>query len=159
MSRRSPDGESRLSYVAAIADPSAPTAAELNAGVPLQDFLLEWDFPESGNTIDTSDMGSSFNKTDAGTYGGDAATMTGYRDDESAEDDLWSSQPRLTRGYWVERLFGGSDVAFAAADVVSVYGGAVTARTLQGRTRNTAIQMQATVALTAEPLHDVAVVA
>lgn len=157
MARRSPDGESRLDYVATIADPEAPTAAELNAGVPLTGHLLEWNLPESGNTIDTADMGSSFNKQDLGTFGGDAGTLTAYRDDETANDDAWSTLPRLTRGYLVERLFGGSDTTYAAADVVTVYQGAVSARSLQGRTRNTALQFQVIWAMTGEPLHDIAV--
>jgi hypothetical protein len=159
MARRSPDGESVLYFVTTIADTSAPTVTELNAGTDLTPFLMEWSFPESGSTIDTSDMASSFNKTDAGTYGGDSGSLTAYRDDVAADDDAWTALPRLTRGFFVERLFGGADEVFATADVVSIYGGVVTARSPQPKTRNTPIQFQAMVALTDEPLHGVAVVA
>jgi hypothetical protein len=167
MARRSPDGESRLVFAATLANPAAPTVAELNAAVDLTPFLLEWNFPESGNTVDTSDMASSFNKTDAGTYGGDAGTLTGYKDDVAGDDLAWTALPRLTRGFFVERLFGGADAAFQAgatgppavpADRVSIYPGVVTARSPQPKTRNTPIQFEAMIAITGEPKHDVTVV-
>ena len=159
MARRSPDGESRLDFVLTLADPAQPTVTELGTAVPLTPFLLEWNFPETGNTIETSDMSSSFNKQDAGTYGGDAGTLTAYKDDIPADDDAWTALPRLTRGFFVERLFGGGDVAYAADDVVSVYPGVVTARSSQPRQRNTPLQFTVNVAITGEPLHDVDVVA
>jgi hypothetical protein len=159
MARRSPDGESRLSFVAAIADPEAPTAAELNAGIPLQDHLLEWNFPETDNDMDVSDMGSSFNKNDLGTYGGDSGTLTAYRDDDPDNDLAWATLKRGTRGFMVERLFGGSDVDFADGDVVSVFPGVCGTPAPQPRTRNTPLQIVAGWKMTGEPRHDVVVVA
>ena len=157
MARRSPDGETRLDYVATLANPAAPTAAALNGGIPLTGFLVEWEFPETGSTIDTSDMGSSFNKQDAGTFGGDSARIVAYRDDVPADDDAWTALPRLTRGFFVERLFGGTDTAYASGQIVSVYEGVVAARSQPSRTRNTPLQFTATIALTAEVRHDVTV--
>ena len=159
MARRSPDGESRLVFAATVANASAPTVAELAAAIDLTPFLLEWNFPESGNTIDTSDMSSSFNKQDIGTYGGDTATLTAHRDDVTADDDAWAALPRETRGFFVERLFGGADTAFAAGQKVSVYRGAVISRAMQPRTRNTTLQFVANIAVTAEPAHGVTVAA
>jgi hypothetical protein len=158
MARRSPDGETRLDFVATIANPNAPSAAALNAGVPITPHAVDWDFPETGSTVDTADMASSFNKQDAGTFGGDSGTINIYRDSTLANDDGWQSLTRLTRGFFVERLFGGTDTTYATGNKVSVYQGVVTARSMQGRTRNTPLQATLTVALTAEPIHDAAAV-
>lgn len=162
MARRSPDGESRLDFYpdGTIVDLAAPSAATLNgaAAVPITPFALEYDFPESGQTIDTADLSSSFNKQDAGTYGGDSATLTAHRDSVSADDDAWTGLPRGTRGVFVERLFGGDEADYAAADEVSLYQGVVISRAMQSRQRNTTLRFAVNIAVTEEPKHNVAVV-
>jgi hypothetical protein len=120
---------------------------------------LDWDFSESGQTTDVSDMASSFNKQDLGTYGGDAGSLTIYRHTEGSATSsaAWTALPRATRGHFVERLIGGPSATFAAAQTVSVYPGAVVSRGVQSRTRNTPITVQVSIAITGEPLHDIAV--
>lgn len=162
MARRSPDGESRLVFVPAdgIADTATPTATELNAVtvIDITPFAIEWDFPESGQTVDTADMSSSFNKQDIGTYGGDSGSVTIFRESVDADDDAFDALPRGTRGYFVERMFGGADEAFAAADKVSIFPGAVQARpAASSRQRNASLRTTVQWAMTAEPTHKVAV--
>lgn len=163
MARRAPDGESTLVFApdGTFADPEAPTAVELNdaAVILLSPSIIDYDFPESGQTVDTADIGSSFNKTDVGTFGGDTATINFHRDSVEANDVAWASLPRLTRGFFCERLFGGQGVTFAADDIVDVYPGAVSARSMQQRQRNTSIRGMVSIAMTDDPVHDVTIVA
>lgn len=159
MARHTPDGDSRLVFVPAggLADPAAAAATELNAGtvIDITPSAIDWTFPESGSTADSADMSSAFNKQDIGTYGGDTGTINCYYDDTA--NTVWAALPRGTRGFFVERESGGASAAFAAADVVKIYGAGVTARSPQQRTRNTMLMFTVTAALTAEPVHDVVV--
>lgn len=161
MARRSPDGESRLWFIAEadLTDPTEPAASEITSdGVDLTPYLREWDFPESGNTIDIADASSSFNKTAPGTFGGDTGTLTCYRGSEPGDDDAaWETLTRGTRGYFVERLFGGSDAPATAGDIVSVYEGTVISSALQRRARNEALTFVVSVSIEEEPLHNVEV--
>lgn len=118
MSRIGSTGNIKLFYLPSVADPDAPTLAEIAAGVNLTDYLLRDGLsrPKSGNTIDVAGAATKYNATDAGTYGGDAWTVSFFRDSEAADDDAWDTLPRGTRGWWLVLPFDGSDVAAAAGD-------------------------------------------
>ena len=83
MSRINPPGVVEVYFgIGAIADYTAPTSAELNAltdvtgdcrGVP--------SIPDTGNTADSSDLSSKFNKRNAASHGGDDLSLDLYRDD------------------------------------------------------------------------------
>jgi len=118
MPRTIADGEVLINFAPAIADTDAPTTVELTAGVDVTPWLSSLDTPLDGDSVDSSDLSSAFNKTVAGTYGG-GATATFYRDDTT--DTAWDLLPRNTTGYIVIRRFGGSEVAWTAADVAEVW--------------------------------------
>lgn len=121
MARIIADGEVRIEWVpgaAAIADPAAPTTTELGTGQDATPFFSSMDTPLDGEATPAADLSSAFNKTVAGTFGGNVSVES-YR--ESVTDEAWGLWPRTTEGFFVIRRFGGSDVAIAAADEVEVY--------------------------------------
>ena len=118
MARLIADGEIKLQWVPTIANPAAPTVAELTGGTEITGLVRSLETPLEGNAPDASDVSSAFNKTVAGTYGGSVSAEM-YRDDTA--DTAFTLFPRNTTGYLVIRRFGGSTVAFAAADEVEVW--------------------------------------
>lgn len=149
MSRTRSDGVVKLTYVAALADPTEATLDEANNGVHLHDLLRPdgLDIPQAGQTIDNADAGSSFDKTGRGTYGGSNGTVQLYRDAEVAGDLGWDTLPRGTTGYFIVGRFGGSDGtnadpaqnAYAVGDRIEIVPIDVTTRFMQPIARN---QMQ-----------------
>lgn len=112
------NGEVRIWFVTTIADPDAPTVAEIGAGTDITPFLSSLDTPLDGNAPDASDLSSAFNKTVAGKFGGNVSGQM-YRDDDT--DTAFTTFPRGTTGFLVIRRFGGSDVAEASGDLVDVW--------------------------------------
>lgn len=134
MSRKGTTGESRLWYVPTIASGTlAPTVAEIAAGQDLTPFLVRdgFDAPQSGTMIDASDVSSRRNKNIAGNIDAGQVTIKLYRDSVTADDDAWTTLPLDTAGYIVEREFGGSTAAVAAAQKVNVHKGIVVSRSPQ----------------------------
>lgn len=111
-----------LAVVATIANYNAPTTAELNAGTFLTSYLGDGGIstPLDGSLVDTADMSSKYNKTIAGTYGGQPVTLEFFRDDTA--DDAWTALPRGTKTHIVIARFGlATPGTFAVADVVDVW--------------------------------------
>lgn len=155
------DGIAQLHYVATIADPSAPTITEIEAGDDLSGFLRpggDWN-PLEGSTTDASDISSAFNKTARGTYGGQPFTAMFSNDDDPADDTAYNTLPRGTTGFFVVSFYGGSgaDGALAATDVVSVYAIDVYTRKRSAYTRNEIAVFQIDAAVTDEPNEDVTI--
>lgn len=130
MSARQSTGEIRVWFVPTIANTSAPTVAEINAGTDLTPFLRRDGLttPQAGSTIDSSDASSRFNKTAPGTYGGDPLSIQLKRDSVPGSDTAYAALPRDTAGYVVVRRFGGSALAPAASQKVEVFTGTVISR-------------------------------
>lgn len=127
------DGEVKISWVTTIASVTAPTTAEMAAGTELTGYLSTLDTPLEGESVDSSDLSSAFNKSVAGTYGG-GASGTFYRDDTT--DTAWTTLPRNTLGHLVIRRFGGSTVDYASSDSVEVWPARVIARSPSSLDRN-----------------------
>ena len=159
MARFIPDGVLKVSYVATIADTSAPTATEITAGTDLTPFLRGLSTPLEGSTVDISDASSKYNKTAAGTYGGQMVTAEFYRDDDQANDTVWNLLPRGTEGYFVVARRGGSgtDGAIAASDYVDVWPIEVITRNPADYARNEPTGFAVSCAVPNEPAEDVTV--
>lgn len=115
-------GVLELAHVTTIADYTAMTAAEGNAGQFLTDFLTDGGVttPFDGSIVDAADMSSKFNKTAAGTFGGQPLSLEFYRDD--AADTAYIQLPRGTAGYIVIARFGlATPGTFAVSDVIDVW--------------------------------------
>lgn len=123
MARRIYDGEIKIQWVpglAGITVLTAPTVAQINAGTDVTEFIANLSTPLEGEAAPSADLSSAFDKTVAGTFGG-MITAEAYREDLAADDDAWPLFVRNATGYFVIRRFGGSAVAFAAAQIVEVW--------------------------------------
>jgi len=150
------DGEVSITFAPTVADTSAPTAADVTAGTDITPWLSSLDTPLDGDSVDSSDLSSAFNKSVAGTYGG-GATATFYRDDTT--DTAWTTFPRNTTGYLIVRRFGGSDVAIAAADEVEVWAVRVITESPSTLDRNNVQMFTVDFATLEEPVLDATVAA
>ena len=124
MPRVNPPGVTEVVWVPAIADTAAPTTTELNhanakdltgyvRGIP--------SVPETGNTADTADLSSKFNKRIPASYGGDNLTIEFWRDDDGT-DLAYETATRGAEGDWVIPWDGLATAGtFAVSDDVWVY--------------------------------------
>jgi len=156
MPRTIADGEVVIMFAPTVANTSAPTAAEVGAGDDITPWLSSLDTPLDGDSVDSSDLSSAFNKTVAGTYGG-GATATLYRDD--SVDTAWDLFPRNALGYLIVRRFGGSDTAIAASDDVEVWYVRVITESPATMDRNNVQTFDVDFAVLEEPVLDATVAA
>jgi len=161
MSRQIEEGNLKIHFLTACADISAPTEAEIEAGVHLTPFLVRGTLqrPSGGQTASAADVDSAFNKTEPGTFGGDLVAQF-YRDDDA--DTAWTTLPRLTRGFVVVAPFGydGADKSDPAGDeAVEVFPIAVADRSPNPAAENEMQKFTATFAVHSEPDFDAVVAA
>src|SRR5690349_19218278 len=110
MGRIASTGVIRVQYVPTIASQTAPTTAELTAGVDLTPWLTRAGLstPSDGSTIDVAGANDRYNSTASGSYGGQPIKLTLLRDSVSGSDTAYSTLPRQTKGFLVIRRFGGA---------------------------------------------------
>lgn len=153
------DGEVRVTFAPTIADPNAPTVAEVETGATVMTpFIQTLDTPLDGDTVDASDLSSAYNVTAPGTFGGNPVTGTFHKDSVPANDTAYTTLPRLTTGFFVIRRFGGSGVAIAISDPVEVWPINVITRNPSAMNRNTLQTFTLEAAVSSPPSLDVAVV-
>ncbi len=160
MARITGAGVLELFYVATVANKSAPTSAELNAGVDLTGFLTDGGLstPFDGSIVDAADMSSKFNKTAPGTYGGQPLTLELYRDDTA--DTAWSTLTRGTAGYIAIARFGlATKGTWAIGDKVDLWPITVVTRNPADVVRNEMQRFTVECAVTDVPLEDYALAA
>jgi hypothetical protein len=123
MARVNPPGVTEVWWAASgeIANYLAPTSTELDGTTDLTSFVRGVpSIPETGNTADTADLSSKFNKRIPASYGGDNLTIEFWRDD--ATDTAYTTLTRSTVGFWVVAWDGLATAGnFAASDLVWVY--------------------------------------
>jgi hypothetical protein len=160
MARFIPDGFLRLAFVETIADRTAPTLSEINAGTEASGFLRAMSTPLEGSIVDISDVLSRFNKTASGTYGGQEVTFEFYRDNVQANDTIWNLLQRGTATHAVICRRGGSgtDGAIDAGDHVDVWKIEVITRNPADYARNEPTGFTVSCAVPEEPDEDVVVV-
>jgi len=171
MARYGTTGNISVRYVPTIADISAPTVAEITAGVNLSHHMTRDGLktPFTGNTIDASDAGSQFNSTAPGTYGGDALEYTGHRDSKAATDLAWTTLEFGVTGFLVvaragfaqgaDTGLGTPDGAPTVGDRCEVYPISVISRAPADTADNQTSQFTAQAAITGEPAQDAVVAA
>lgn len=101
MPRRQFTGLGDIRFATTVANIAAPTVAEISAAVRLTPYMLRDGLtrPQAGNTVDVADAESRFNKTEPGTYGGDAMELKLHRDSKGSDDDAWTTLVRDAIGY------------------------------------------------------------
>lgn len=121
MAKYSTPGVSEVHWVTTIASVSAPTAAELNAGVDLTAEVQN--LPQLGRdlaTVDVSTLASKTNLTQVGTRGGSSFEVTCLRDDDGT-DLAYTTLTEDTAGFLVlARQCLATPGTFAVADLVDV---------------------------------------
>lgn len=121
MARYATPGKSEAWWVPTIADPTAPTTAELNAGTDLTgDTRVLPSVPRGLNTVDVADLSSKYEKRQVGTRGGDILEWEVFRDD--ATETGYDTLQEDTAGFMVLARQGlASPGTFGVGDVVDVY--------------------------------------
>lgn len=145
-------------------DDQAPTATELNDAsvIELTDFLTDGGLttPLDGSIVDSADMGSKFNKTASGTYGGQPVTAEFYRDFPAAGDTAWATLPRGTNGYFIIARGGlATPGTFAIADEIESWQIEIVTRNPADVARNEMQKFTVECAVPAVPLEDFAIAA
>ena len=154
MPRITPDGYSKVHFLPAVASLAAPTVAEFAAGDELTPFLTRTglDTPEEGTDADSSSLASPRDFSVPATIGGDIVGEF-YRDDTPANDDAWTTLPRLTEGFLAVGRFGGTgtDNALQATDPVEIYPVRVSQRSSARLTGGETQRFVARFALSSDP--------
>lgn len=145
-------GTTKFYWVAAIADPDAPTRLELDAGTDLSPQVADrsgWSV--SSEMIQTPDLASRYTSTIPGTISAEDSSITFYMDKEGV--DARALMPRDQAGFIV--ILDGGDVA---ANKMDVYPVTVTShsknREVGGKTADTLV---ISYAITSEPSENVPV--
>lgn len=116
------DGKVRVAWVSTIADISAPTTTELNAGILLQSTMTAdglMGFQPDTASVDTSSLASTFNTA---TTGRTSFSNMGLRlKKQTGTDTIWETLVRGTEGYVVLRRYVEESTAWASNDEVQVY--------------------------------------
>ncbi|MDT0477401.1 hypothetical protein RM863_35295 [Streptomyces sp. DSM 41014] len=169
MARYGTTGRIAIYFAPTIASMAAPKVSEISAGVNLSDYVTRDGLktPSSGNTIDAADIGSRFNKTAPGTYGGDAAEITAHRDSKSTTDLAWSTLPQDAIGFLIVARQGFAQSVTTGlgtkagtptvADRCEVYPVTVISRAANDTGDNETSKFTASLAITGEPAQDAVV--
>lgn len=114
------DGLTRVSWVASISNPSAPTTTELNLGVALEGFITAdgWDASTSTDPVDNSALNSTQNTQLPGRRSDDVTLMFKQQGKTSAPWTTFAGNPA---GYLVRRSGVASGTAWASGQKITVY--------------------------------------
>lgn len=140
----------KIVFCPAVADKSAPTRSEINAGTELSGQVSEVNgFTVNGALIDTPDYGSRFTSKIPGRTEAADSSLKFYQD--RATDDVRSLLPRDTQGFIL--MMWGGDVPTQKMDVFPV------TVTSAGKSipDNAAADITVMFAITGVPAEDVAI--
>lgn len=143
-------GVSKCYFLPSVANKSAPTRAEMNAGTDLSPQVADLKgFSVTGNTIDTPDLATTFDSKIAGTTSAEDSSIDLYASIDGV--DVRTLLPRTTTGaiMWCDS----GDVSGRKADVFPIV---VTSNT-QMRSMNEAAKRQVSFAITSEPAESVTI--
>lgn len=133
------EGKARLHILTALSSMTAPSLAQINAGVDVSAFLVKDGFsaPRQGNEIPASTAMQRDDLTIAGSIGTGPIVMTLHRD--TATDTAFDTLVEGNTFYVVFCRKGGSGAggAIAVGDVVEVYHGDVLDRSPADIAENT----------------------
>ncbi|MCA1218701.1 phage tail tube protein [Streptomyces sp. 8L] len=171
MSRYGTSGKLGIYFLPVCADMSAPTVEEITAGVSLHNYVTRDGLktPNSGNTVDSSVVGSDFTTTVGGTRGGDAATLTCQRDSLGSADLAWATLTDGSVGFiavarpgWNQSVttgIGSPEATPKAGDRCEVYSVEVLTRAMADIAENQTSRFDAQLPITAPPALDAVVAA
>jgi hypothetical protein len=98
-------GKSLIRFLPAVANPAAPSSAEISAGTNLTTQIAEIaGFNFSANPITTPDLSTTFDTQIPGPDSTDTSTLTFYDDDTSST--IRTALAKGTRGYLLFQPYG-----------------------------------------------------
>lgn len=114
------DGNIKVSWVTTIANTSAPTTTELNAGIALEAFITPdgYSITTSDDKVDTSALNSADNTAVPGRRNDEISITFKHQGDSAAPWTTFASRPD---GYIVERTSIAGSTAWTAAQKVRVF--------------------------------------
>lgn len=114
------DGLTRVTWVASISNPSAPTTTELNGGVALESFVTAdgWDASTTTDSVDNSSLDSTQN-TELPGRRSDSLILTFKQ--QGKANAPWTTFSGNPAGYLVRRSGIAKGTAWTAAQKVTVY--------------------------------------
>lgn len=115
------DGNIKVSFLTSVATLSAPTVAELNAGVSLEDYITPTGLQIKPTTasVDTSSLASTFTTQGAGRRS--FAITVEMKRKEAPNDAAYDALPYRTAGYLAVRRTLPSGTAWASGQPVEMY--------------------------------------
>lgn len=116
------DGNIRVSWVTTIANPAAPTVAELNAGIVLTDKITAdglVGFEATTADVDTTALDSTFDTKGIGRDSFEGTMLRLKKQDGT--DTVYNTLTRGTLGYVVIRRDLASATAYSASQKVEVF--------------------------------------
>lgn len=124
MSKRLSDGNTKATFVPAVASLSAPTVAELTAVgiVACEEFITADGLNISidqgaveGDTLASTQTFQGPGRTQAG------IELTFFRDNVTGNDRMWSTMTNGTEGFWVVRRGVAYSTGYAIGQKVAIY--------------------------------------
>jgi hypothetical protein len=146
-----PTGTTKYLFVPTIANPNAPTRAELDAGTDLSPEIREVDgWTVSSDEIETPDINSRFTSKIPGRISADESSITMYADPTGT--DARTLLARDTEG-WIVRM-GGGDTAARKMDLFEI---TVTSVSKEFGTDDEAGTLVFQFSIKSEPVEDIAI--
>lgn len=136
MAKIIPNEQTMVRFVTTLSSSTAPTVAQVNAGVDLTPLLISITASSTGNSVPTPTLDNLFETSVPGTA---AATFSAdfYRDDTT--DTAWNTLPRAAKGYIVIQRYGANATRTAVvAAKLEVWPVTVTSRAAGPLSSNTA---------------------
>jgi hypothetical protein len=116
------DGRTRVYYVASISNIAAPTVAELNAGIRLDQLITADGYigfrPETAD-VPTTPLSGTFNTNKNGRVSFSGTMLRIKKQDGT--DTVYDTLVKDTEGYLVERRSSSAGTAWAAAQKAKVF--------------------------------------
>lgn len=155
------DGKERWDIVATISNPAAPTAAELNAGVRVSQYMTKdgatgWTADTA--TADTSSKESTFKTGVNGMISLNSPKFRFKRQTPLATDPAFIATPRDGTAFAVRRNSVAAATTYSAAQIVDVFPVQFSQKAKVDQDDNMAEKYDVTVQITSQPSYDVAVV-
>lgn len=150
MARYTHETKTQVWFVTTIANKSAPTVAEINAGTALGGFIAKDGVATNftTNKVDSAVITENFNSQLAGSTGSDLE-LTMFRDDTA--DTAWNLWVHGTNGFIVIRRGVLSTVAVATGQKVEVFPAQMLTPVVDNSAQDTQVRFVAGVAVTSEP--------
>lgn len=155
------DGKERWDIVSSIANIAAPTAAELNAGVRISQWMTKdgaTGFVADTADADTSSKESTFKTAVNGMISLNGPTFTLKRQSPLGSDAAFTAMPTDGTAYAVRRNSVAAATAYSAGQLVDVFPVQFSQKAKVDQDDNQAEKFKVPVKITSQPKFDVAVV-